>query len=402
MHLVNVDRSTIVISRKQHIMSAPTYLVTGATGKTGSAVVAQLRAGNHAVRAVVRRRDARSAALEKIGAETIVADLFDPDQLLEAMRGTTRAYYCPPWHPHMLQSATAFAVAAREAKLEAIVGLTQWLASPAHPSLLTRQHWLADNIFAVLPEIAHVAIAPGFFADSYLMPDVLQYAAQLGFLPWPFGDGTNAPPSNEDIARVAVGALLDPQRHAGRAYRPTGPDLLSGADMAAILSRVFERDVRLLPMPMWMFLRAMRVSGWGRFEQLSAREYVREVRRGTFAVNAPTNHVLDVTGRQPETFETTARRYAALPSLQQNAANRLRTLTEFTRIGLTPNHDLEAFERRSQHPIPPHARLAIDDERWLIERDPEWSRLPAVQRLDLRGVGEENYDARPLRELVAR
>jgi NAD(P)H dehydrogenase (quinone) len=50
-------------------------------------------------------------------------------------------------------------------------------------------------------------------------------AAQLGVLPAPTGAGRNAPPSNKGIARVAVGALLDPHRHDGRAYRPTGPTL---------------------------------------------------------------------------------------------------------------------------------------------------------------------------------
>ncbi len=39
----------------------PTILVTGATGKTGGAVVSQLRERGWPVRAVVRARDARSA-----------------------------------------------------------------------------------------------------------------------------------------------------------------------------------------------------------------------------------------------------------------------------------------------------------------------------------------------------
>ena len=365
-------------------MSTQRYLVTGATGKTGSAVVAHLLEHGEHVRALVHGCDARSDALERLGAETVIADLFDPDQLLVAMRGTTRAYYCPPWHTHMIQSATAFAVAAREAKLEAVVGLTQWLASPSHPSLLTRQHWLADNLLSMIPGTMHVAIAPGYFADSYLMVDVLRFAAHLGVFPWPYGDSKNAPPASEDIARVAVAVLRDPHVHAGRAYRPTGPDLLSGSDMVAILSRVFAREVRLLPLPVWMFVRAMRVSGWSAFEQLSARTYVLEHRRGTFSFNAPTDHVEALTGRPAETFETTARRYAALPDLVDSVANRARTLADFARIGMRPSTNLDAFERNTGLPFPPVRRLAIDDERWLIERDPKWARLSAVQRLDLR------------------
>ncbi len=92
-------------------MKQPKILVTGATGKTGSAVVDQLLAKDIPVRAVVHSKDARSAALERKGAETVVADMFDLDQLLAAMRGTRRAYYLPFYHPYMIQSATAFAVA---------------------------------------------------------------------------------------------------------------------------------------------------------------------------------------------------------------------------------------------------------------------------------------------------
>lgn len=155
----------------------PKILVTGATGKTGSAVVAQLLEKGYPVRAIVRSRDARSKRLDRLGVETVVADLFDPAQLLAAMRGTARAYYCPPFHPYAIQSAAAFAVAARESKLEAIVGLSQWLASPNHPSLHTRQLWLIEQMLSSLPGVAHVNLNPGYFADNYLR--LLDFASLL-------------------------------------------------------------------------------------------------------------------------------------------------------------------------------------------------------------------------------
>ena len=71
--------------------------------------------------------------------------------------------------------------------------------------------------------------------------------------------GKDAPPSNEDIARVVVAALLDPDKHAGKQYRPTGPALLSPSDMAEILSRVLSRKVRGINLPWWMFLKAARI-----------------------------------------------------------------------------------------------------------------------------------------------
>jgi len=76
-------------------MKEPKILVTGATGKTGRVVVDELLAKGVPVRAVVHSKDARSAALESKGVETVVADMFDHDHLLGAMRGTQRAYYLP-------------------------------------------------------------------------------------------------------------------------------------------------------------------------------------------------------------------------------------------------------------------------------------------------------------------
>lgn len=348
-------------------MNKPTILVTGATGKTGAAVVIQLREKGWPVRAIVHSRDARSERLDHLGAETVVADLFDPDQVLDAMRGTSRAYYCAPFHPFMIEGAAVFAVAAREAGLEAIVGLTQCLSSPSHPSLATRQHWLADHLFSMVPGATCTLINPGFFADNYLR--LIGFAAHLGILPSLTGDSRNAPPSDEDIARVAVAVLVEPDRHAGRTYRPTGLALLSTGDMAEILSRVLMRKVRRLEMPMWMFLKAARMQGVGAFELSGFRHYIEDHKQGAFEFGAPTSDVLDVTGHQPEAFETIAHRYAALPNARRSFVNGARAYAGFMRTPMHPGYDLDRFERQQGFPVPPRPRLAIGDERWKAARE---------------------------------
>ena len=114
-------------------MIKPRILVTGATGKTGSVVVTELLKAGYPVRAMVRREDGRSARLRAQGAEIAVAEMSDVERVADALKDVQRAYYCPPYDPYMIQGAVAFAVAAKEARLEHIVGLTQWLASPSHP-----------------------------------------------------------------------------------------------------------------------------------------------------------------------------------------------------------------------------------------------------------------------------
>jgi NAD(P)H dehydrogenase (quinone) len=349
---------------KESAMPLPTIFVTGPTGKTGTAVVEQLLAQGYPVRAGVHTIDFRSERLRRLGASVVQVDLFDSEGLTAAMQGTQRAYFCPPTHPNMLQAAVSFAVAAQRNGTEAVVGLTQWLASPSHPSLMTRQHWLADQVFSMMPDTLHVTVNPGYFADNYLR--FIDVAAQLGVLPVP-KDGRNAPPSDDDIARVVVGALIDPQRHHGRTYRPTGPELLDGNQMATVLSTVLDRKVRAVALPPWMVFKALRVGGIDRFQQLQLREYFAEHVRGAFEFGAPTDHVRLVAGVEPETFETTARRYAQLPVAQQTRSNKARAVAKFLRIGVTPRYNLDRFARQQQHPTPQMPSYVMDSTVWRRE-----------------------------------
>jgi len=346
----------------------PKILVTGATGKTGSAVVTQLIEKGWPVRAIVRSRDTRSQRLERLGAETVVADLFDLDQMLEAMRGTVRAYYCPQMHPYMIQSAAVFIAAARKLKLETIVGLSQWTASPNHPSLHTRQLWLVEQMLSTIPDIAYIKLNPGYFADNYLR--LLDFAALLGIFPILTGNSRNAPPSNEDIARVAVALLLDPERYVGKSYRPTGPKLMSGYDMTEVIRKVLGSPVLAINLPWWMFERAARLQGVSAFELSSLRYYLEDHKQGAFEFGAPTNVVQELTGQPAEDFETTVRRYAALPFARRTLANRLRAFGQFNLVPLTPGYNLDLFESRQYHPQPPVPQFVMSSDRWRAEHAP--------------------------------
>lgn len=350
-------------------MASTRVLVTGATGKIGGAVAAQLIEKGVATRAVVHRDDERSARLRAAGAEIVVADMFDYRQVETAMAGVDRVFFNPPYHPHVLDSAVTFAVAARRSGVEAVVALGQWLASPEHPSLMTRQHWLIDKVFDLLPDTAHVAVDPGFFADNYLQ--LVPTAALLGVFPMPAGAGRNAPPSNEDIARVAVGGLLDPYRHHGKSYRPTGPTLLSAAEMADAIGEAVGRRVRHIDVPQSMFMRAVRMDAKrlkaDMFFESSLRHYLPEHALGTWEAGAPTTHVRDVAGVEPEDFLTIARRYAADPAARRTAGNMVRALTGSLLMALVPMHRLDRFDRIQQHPQLAQPRLSGESAFWRSE-----------------------------------
>ena len=259
-------------------MIKPRIIVTGAAGKTGSVVAMELLKAGYPVRALMHREDGRSARLKEQGAEIAVADISDVERVTDTLRDVQRAYYCPPFDPYMIQGAVSFAVAAKEARLEHIVSLTQWLASPSHPSLMTRQHWLVDRLFSMAAGVTHTIVNPGFFADNYLV--TTGAAAHFGIFPWIFGNSRNAPPSNEDIARFAVAALTDPARHAGKSYRPTGPELIGAEEMAKAIGRAVGRSVRVVPTPTWLFMKSARMSGFPIDLFSAVRYYIEDHKRG--------------------------------------------------------------------------------------------------------------------------
>jgi NAD(P)H dehydrogenase (quinone) len=365
-------------------MTKPKILVTSAAGRTGVSAVLQLLEKGFPVRAFVRRRDARSEALERAGAEIYVGDLFDYRDLRQALTGVQRAYHCPPFAPNLLNGAMLFALAAEEAGLEVVALMSGWNPHPTHPSTVTREHWVANQLYRWMPSVDVVHINPGLFAFMYLLG--LPAIAHLGVLMAPFGDGRNAPPSNEDIARVAVGVLADPEPHIGKSYRPTGPELLSSGEIADILTNVLGRKVKYQDASIKMFAKAAKTLGASEFEIAQIRYYAEELRHGTFEIGAPTDHVELVTGRKPESFESISRRYIDNPSLihpKLSNGGKLGALAFLARMMLTRVPDFDQWERDRDFPVLNEPVLAHDS--------PEWRTTAVNQELNLLPTTAERF-----------
>lgn len=345
-------------------MTQPRILVTGATGKTGVQVVKQLLEKGVPVRAFVHQADRRSETLRSLGAEIWVGNLHDFDDVYQALQDVQRAYFCAPLLRDALSASVVFATAAQEQHVEVVVALSQWLAEPRHTSVHTRETWLADKAFSWMPSVDLVTVNPGWFADNYMA--ALEPIAQFGMMPMPLGKGLNAPPSNEDIARVVVTALTSPANHIGKSYRPTGPALLAPQDLAAIFAKVLGRPVRYWNAPAGMFTKVARALGFPDFTIAQVLCYFEDYKRGTFAVGAPTQTVLEVTGQQPEAFESIVRRYVSeSPLARRTPGSMLRAMGGMVRIMLTSALDTAAYARSHDVPLLPGARLAVDSPTWL-------------------------------------
>ena len=111
----------------------------------------------------------------------------------------------------------------------------------------------------------------------------------------------------------------------------------------------------------------MTAQGLTAFEVAHIRFYAEEVRGGTFAVGAPTDHFQEICGRPPESFETIARRYIAQPDLIApglRAGTKLGALAFMVKMMLTRAPDFDRWERQRGHPMLRQPVLAHDSPDW--------------------------------------
>jgi uncharacterized protein YbjT (DUF2867 family) len=237
-------------------MQTAPILVTGAAGRVGSispAVVEMLIAQGRAVRAMVRQRDERSQRLERLGAEVVVGNLLELDDLHRAFEGCPDVYFSMSVGPAYLE-ATANAVAvAREHAVRAFVNMSQMSVSQMSvtsttPSPQHKHHWLAEQLVA-WSGIPAVTLRPTAFMDVFFRRFAAPGIRQQGELRLPFGRGRTSPIAAWDVARVVAAVLLDPERHVGQVHELTGPRVQDLDGIAQEYARALGREIRYLDVP---------------------------------------------------------------------------------------------------------------------------------------------------------
>ena len=126
-------------------MSHP-ILVTGAAGgqqgSTGRHIANLLIEQGAEVRALVHKQDARSDGLRERGAKVVEGDLLDPPSVRSALQNVKRAFFTYPVADGLLEAATIFANAARDAGTELVVNNSQFQNRPeARVSAICSTGW---------------------------------------------------------------------------------------------------------------------------------------------------------------------------------------------------------------------------------------------------------------------
>ncbi|MFJ9356167.1 NmrA family NAD(P)-binding protein [Streptomyces mirabilis] len=214
-------------------MNAPSAtLVIGATGTTGSRVVAGLIAEGHRVKAAGR------SATPVEGAEPVRFDWNEPATFGAALDGVDRVYLIPP-----IGSSDPAAVMlpflrrARSAGLHRAVLLSSSAIPEGGPAV--------GQVHQALPGLFEqwAVLRPSWFMQNFAgFTPHARSIREDGVILTATGDGRVGFVDAEDIAAVAVRALTDEQAPDADLIL-TGPQALSYDDVAAIITEVGGRPV---------------------------------------------------------------------------------------------------------------------------------------------------------------
>lgn len=361
-------------------MNKPRILVTAAAGNTGLPTALQLLEEGFPVTAMVRREDHRSEKLKALGARIVVGSMNDIVDMRKAMEDVERAYFCAPVADGYLRSAAIFTSVAKEVGLRHVVAMSQWLASPVHPSKQTRECWLSDQILSLIPGCELTILNPGYFAYNDMQ--MVALASQFGLLMLPYGSGKNAAPSSEDIGRVAAAVLANPESHGGRNYRVTGPKMLDPKEIAQIFSKVLDRKVRYLNVPTNMLVRVVAQMGFGEYVASQMETYSQDYASGTFEVGGPTDVVRQITGREAEDYESIVRRSAAtLPDVKPSLSTKLKFFMILSAAMLRRRPDMNRYLASEDFSSSHHMMLSGKSRDWIAIHEHQDNSVPSHHKV---------------------
>lgn len=213
----------------------PDLAVTGATGVLGGVVARQLSDAGFSQRLLVR--DPRRAP-DLEDAPAVVVSYGDPVVSRAALEGVKVLFMVSAAEAEdRLQQHYAFVDAAAEAGVQHVVYTSFFGAAPDCTFTLGRDHYATEE------RIRASGMGFTFLRDNFYLDFLPMLAGEDGVIRGPAGDGVMAAVAREDIARSAVAVLRDPAVHAGATYDLTGPEDISLAHAAEVLTRATGRTV---------------------------------------------------------------------------------------------------------------------------------------------------------------
>jgi uncharacterized protein YbjT (DUF2867 family) len=275
-------------------------LITTA-GKVGAEAGRLLAQRGEPVRVLVRD-PAKAAALAQAGVDIAEGDLAIPATIDAAMQDVSAVVLVSPAIPVQELNVVGSALRAGAGH---IVKITSKASADSPIARRRGQAEIEKGLIA--SGLGYTLLRNNAYMQNFLMaaPSI----AATGSFGSSAGDGRVGMIDARDVAAVAAEIAVAPAPHAAKTYWPTGPERLSYADVADVLSKVLGRTISFRPLTFEQEKQAMIDAG---VPEAIAGMNAQAI--GLFAegdADYVTDDVTSILGRPTRTFEQFATDYAA-------------------------------------------------------------------------------------------
>ncbi len=288
-------------------------MVTGANGKLGGHVVANLRALVGPAGFVAGTRDPSTAFARELAASGVQVrrtDFDDPSTLTAAFDGIEAALIISTYAPNSVrprQNLNAIE-SAKRAGVRRLVYTSFAGASPTSGADHTIEvHWPTEQALKA-SGMDYTILRHALYAD--IMVGDLEETLSTGVLRRALGSAACAFIARDDLGVSAATVLARPG-HENRIYTETMEQTLTGNQICALMSDVFGRPIRYEAVPAedWP---AYMTEHWGLPPELarSSLGTMRAIENGEFDIAARDYEV--ITGRKPKTMREFLEQTAAI------------------------------------------------------------------------------------------
>ena len=278
-------------------------LLTGATGRVGSAAGKALARAGVPFRVLVR--DPAKLAFDPDAAEIVQGDLGDPAIVEQALQGVSRALIVMGNHPEQSKLERQFASLAADAGVSHLVKVSSMEAAPDATATLPKNHYDTEQ------HIAALGVDWTFLRPNYYMQNMLMYAgaiARTNSFALPLGTSKTAMIDARDVGEVAA-VVLKGEGHVGQAYRLTGPEMMDFHEVAAHMGAVLARPVSYVAQSPEAFREVLEQFIQSAWQLDAVCELFAEIAAGS--LEEQTSTTADLLGRPAIDLETFTQQFAS-------------------------------------------------------------------------------------------
>ena len=220
-------------------------LLTGATGKTGSATAKALNERGIKFRALIRNEEKRED-IESLGGEVIIGSIENKEAVDQSMVDVETALILLPNSENQLSLEKQLVDSAKQAGANRVVKMSSIEATPDATSPIPRLH-LESEEYIKQSGLDWTMVKPNFY-----MQNLLASAATIkdqGKIFLPMGEGKTGMIDTTDVGKV-LAKVLSEDGHESMNHEITGPEILSFFEVAEIFTQGLGKQVDYIDVPL--------------------------------------------------------------------------------------------------------------------------------------------------------